>query len=46
MGSDGEDHNEGLLLFTLEGEKKKPRSENLKFLRLGFIVMLNFKLTF
>ena len=46
MGSDGEDHNEGLLLFTLEGEKKKPPSENLKFLRLGFIVMLNFKLTF
>ena len=46
-GSDGEDDNARLLLFTPKREKKKqPRSENLKFLRLGFIVMLNFKLTF
>lgn len=45
-GSDGEDDNARLLLFTPKREKKQPRSENLKFLRLGFIVMLNFKLTF
>ena len=32
--------------LLLKGRKKKSRSENLKFLRLGFIVMLNFKLTF
>ena len=28
-GSDGEDHNEGLLLFTLEREKKKSRDQKI-----------------